>query len=398
MTYHLRVMSAAAGRFVLAFLLIPGFSIAASARAQSAETGPDLLARGNAALEARRYREAVKLFEQAAAERRDSADAFYGLGRSYWGPDRLYPISARRALEAFSRARALVEGKDIAFETKVLEAQVVVYLRSERVSEARAIYVTLLERETRPERIAYMKTQIGEIDLELGVFPADELTIKNAQGDILGPIGPNQMRTTRYFEKGRHTRDLAQEEKWYRLASIADPMMYQAHNNLGMALAQQGRYEDALLPLRRADTVWKMSYPKFPLYRRAHVWLLFCYLELGRLDDARAEWEIVRNIKEADEDQLAWIFGARLRIEVGQGAGVLPTLESAARENPEHIELLYALASAYAQLARFPEAVRTLQEAMAAIPEECPYFRAREPRWRRQLEAWNQGVSASGEK
>jgi tetratricopeptide (TPR) repeat protein len=243
-----------------------------------------------------------------------------------------------------------------------------------------------------------MKTQIGEIDLDLGVFPADELTIKNAQGDILGPIGPNQMRTSRYFEKGRHTRDLAHEEKWYRLASIADPMMYQAHNNLGMALAQQGRYEEALLPLRRADTVWKMSYPKFPVYRRAHVWLLFCYLELGRLDEARAEWEIVRNIKEADEDQLAWIFGARLRIEVGQGAEVLPTLESAARENPEHIELLYALASAYAQLARFPEAVRTLQEAMAAIPEECPYFRAREPRWRRQLEAWNQGVSASGEK
>ncbi len=398
MTYHFGVMSAAAGRLVLAFLLVAGLLNTPSARAQSAEAGPDLIARGNAALEARRYREAVKLFEQATAEQPSNADAFYGLGRSYWGPDRLYPISGRRALDAFSKARALVEGKDLAFETKVLEAQVVVYLRSERVAEARAIYATLLERETRPERIAYMKTQIGEIDLDLGVFPADELTIKNAQGDILGPIGPNQMRTTRYFEKGRHTRDLTHEEKWYRLASIADPMMYQAHNNLGMALAQQGRYEEALLPLRRADTVWKMSYPKFPVYRRAHVWLLFCYLELGRLDEARAEWEIIRESKEVDEDQLAWIFGARLRIAVGQGAEVLPTLESAARENPEHIELLYALASAYAGVGRFPEAVRTLQEAISAIPEECPYFRTREPRWRRQLEAWNRGVPIGEEK
>ncbi len=389
-------MPAAAGRFVLAYLLVLGTYPATLAVAQTAETGPDLLARGNAALETRRYREAVRLLEQAATEQPDSADVFYGLGRAYWGPDRLYPISAPRALEAFSKARALVEGRDVAFETKVLEAQVVVYLRSERVSEARAIYTTLLEREARPERIAYMRTQIGEIDLDLGVFPANELTITNAQGDILGPIGPNQMRTTRYFEKGRHTRDPAQEEKWYRLASIADPMMYQAHNNLGMALAQQGRYEEALLPLRRADVVWKMSYPKFPVYRRAHVWLLFCYLELGRLDEAGAEWDLIREVKETDEDQLAWIFGARLKIAVGRGSEVLPTLELAARENPDHIELLYALASAYAGMGRFPEAVRTLQEAIAAIPEECPYFRFRVPRWRLQLEAWNRGVSARG--
>ena len=384
-------MPAAAGYFVLACFLAPALSPARPARTQPAETGPDLLAEGNAALEARRFHEGVRLFEQAAAERPDSAEAFYGLGRAYWGPDRPYPISAGRAIEAFSKARALVEGKDPAFETRVLEALVVVYLRSERVSEARAIYVTLIERETRPERIAYLKTQIGEIDLDLGGFPADALTIVNAQGDILGPIGPNQMRTTRYFEKGRHTRDPAQEEKWYRLAAIADPMMYQAHNNLGVALAQQGRYEEALLPLRRADVVWKMSYPKYPLYLRTHVWLLFCHLELGQLDEARAEWEIVREIKKKDEDHLAWLFGARLQVALGQAGEVLPSLEQAARDDPEHVELLYALASAYAGLGRFADAVRTLQQAIAAIPEECPYFRARAPRWRRELETWTRG-------
>lgn len=384
-------MLAAAGRFVLAFLLLPGPFPTRSAGAQATNASPDLIAQGNAALEARRFREAVRLFEQAAAEHPDSADASYGLGRAHWGPDRLYSISAPRATLALCRARALVEGKDPAFETRVLEALVVVYLRSERVSEARAIYVTLLERETRPERIAHMKTQIGEIDLDLGVFPADELTIVNAQGDILGPIGPNQMRTTRYFEKGRHTRDPVQEERWYRQAAIADPMMYQAHNNLGMALAQQGKYEEALLHLRRADVVWKMSYPKYPLYLRAHVWRLFCHLELDQLETARAEWEIIREIAKNDEDQLAWLFGARLQIALGRASGVLLSLEQAARQDPEHVELLYALASAYAGLGRFADAVRTLEEAIAAIPEECPNFRARAPRWRHELETWAHG-------
>jgi len=384
-------MSAAAGRLVLAFFLVQTLS-ARGVRAEAPEVDPDLVAQGNAALEARRFREAVRLFGQAVAERPGSAEAFFGLGRAYWGPDRPYPISAARAIEALSRARALVEGKDPAFEARVLESLVLACLRSERVAEARALYLTLLERETRPERIAHMKTQVAEIDLDLGVFPADALTIVNAQGDILGPIGPNQMRTTRYFEKGRHTRDPAQEEKWYRLATIADPMMYQAYNNLGMALAQQGKYEEAVLHLRRADVVWRMSYPKYPPYLRAHVWLLFCHLELGALDEARAEWEIIREIEKKDEDHLAWLFGARLQIALGRTREVLPSLEQAAREDPEHVELLYALASAYAGRGRFADAVRTLQEAIAAIPEECPYFRARAPRWRRELEAWIRGV------
>lgn len=56
-----------------------------------------------------------------------------------------------------------------------------------------------------------------------------------------------------------------------------------------MALAQQGKYEEAILHLQRADVVWRMKYPKHPLYLHAHAWLLFCYLELGQLDLARAE-------------------------------------------------------------------------------------------------------------
>jgi tetratricopeptide (TPR) repeat protein len=382
-----------AGRFVIALLLVPGLCPTRSAGAQAADTGHDPIAQANAALEARRFREALRLFDQAVAERPDSAEALYGLGRASWGADRLYPISTRRAIEAFSKARALVQGKDPAFETKVLEALVVVHLRSERVSEAREIYVTLIERETRPERIAYMKTQIGEIDLDLGLVQADALTIVNAQGDILGPIGPNEMRTNRYFEKGRHTLDPEQQEKWYRLAAIADPTMYQAHNNLGAALAQQGKYEEALLHLRRADVVWKMSYPRYPLYLRAHAWLLFCHLELGQLNEARFEGEVISEIPKKDEDQLAWLFSARLAIALGRASQVLAPLEQAVREDPEHVEFLHALASAYAGLGRFADAARTLREALAAIPNECPYFRARAPRWRRDLESWTRDAS-----
>jgi tetratricopeptide (TPR) repeat protein len=246
----------------------------------------------------------------------------------------------------------------------------------------------LIEREARPERIAHMKTQIGEIDLDLGEFEADPLTIVNAQGDILGPIGPNRMRTNRYFEKGRHTRDPEQEAKWYGLAARADPMMYQAHNNAGMALAHLGKYEEALLHLRRADTVWRMSYPNFRLYLRAHVWQLFCHLELGDIEAARAEWEVIREHEKKDEDHLAWLFGARVQVALGRSAEVLPALERAAREDPEHVEVLHALATAYAGSGRFTDAVRTLEAAIDAIPEECPLFRARLPRWRRELEGW----------
>lgn len=169
-------MSASADALLIAVLL---FGSATPAAPASVEGGPDLLAQANAALDARRFREAVRLFEEAAAAWPERPEVFYGLGRAYWGPDRLYPISAGKAIDAFARALLLVGGKNPALETPILEALVVVFLRSERVSEARSIYVKLLERETRPERLNYMKTQIGEIDLDLGAFEPDEVTITN---------------------------------------------------------------------------------------------------------------------------------------------------------------------------------------------------------------------------
>jgi tetratricopeptide (TPR) repeat protein len=371
----------AASGLLLAFLLARG--------QQPAEAAPSLLARANAALETRRFSEAVRIFGQAVAEQPGSAEALYGLGKAYWGPDRLFPISADKAIDAHQKALTLVADEDTGLETRILEALVLVYLRSERVSEARSIFVRLLEREMRPDRIAYIKTQIAEIDLDLGVLEPDELTIVNAQGDILGPIGPNYMRTNRYFEKGRHTRDPVREEKWYRLAARADPMMYQAHNNLGVALAHQGRYEEAILHLRRADVVWRMKYPKHPLYLHAHAWLLFCYLELGQLDLARAEGLIIGEIEKKDEDLFAFLYGARLRIALGGAQEVVGSLEEASRRDPENVEVLHALASAYAGLGRFADAARSLRAALEAIPEECPYFQARAPRWRLDLEAWS---------
>jgi adenylate cyclase len=53
-------------------------------------------------------------------------------------------------------------------------------------------------------------------------------------------------------------------------------------NNLGLAYLVAGRYEEALVPLKKALTL-------IPNHVPAHLLLAVCYVELGRLEEARAE-------------------------------------------------------------------------------------------------------------
>ena len=52
--------------------------------------------------------------------------------------------------------------------------------------------------------------------------------------------------------------------------------------NLGLAYLVAGRYEEALVPLKKALTL-------IPNHVLAHILLAVCYVELGRLEEARAE-------------------------------------------------------------------------------------------------------------
>jgi len=340
---------------------------------------------GRRAVETRRYREAVALLEQSAAMA-PSVDTFFLLGRAYWGEDRPYPISAAKAITAFRRAVELDPDLTSSTARTGLEQLALAAVRNERLDEARSAYERLLVGESDPERVARFQTQIDEIDLDRGVYRPPLKTNYNARGEVLGPVGPRQMRTNQNFEKGRHTADPVRGEAHFRKAIETDPTMHQAYLNLAQALIQQRRYADAIPFLTEADRVWRINHPEGPPYVRAMVSLVTCHLELGHLDQAV---EIQRAL-DAVPGQDNWeVLGAmRLRIETGRAAETIPVLEAGALDDPDNVAVLHALATAYAAVGRYADAVRQIRSALEAIPPDHPFLdRAVEP-WRALERTW----------
>ncbi len=345
----------------------------------SRPSAEELYRLGKKALAASRYKESIRFLKQAAVRRNADVEVYYWLGVAYWNREQ-----GEQAINSYRQAVELDSEGRSAWSLYALENLAEVYTRTEHAEEARTAYRSALARETRAEWIAKIHNQIAELDLALGDYQPDEATVYNERGEIIGGVGPGQMHTNRNFEIARQTNDPTKEEEYYRLAIETDPKMYQPYFNLGLALVHQGRYREAIPWLKKSDEVWKADSTLNPHHfdkSDAHAFLALCYLELGELDMASRHSQ--RAQATGETNYWAVLYASRVRIELGQADDVLPTLETLARDDPEHAETLYALSLAYATLGRPGQAREPLLAAIDSIPDNHPWMVRLRDEWKR---------------
>jgi Flp pilus assembly protein TadD len=134
-----------------------------------------------------------------------------------------------------------------------------------------------------------------------------------------------------------------------------------AHINLGSALLQAGRLDEAISHLQKALQL-------NPGYAKAHNNLGNAFLQKGNVTEAIAHFQQALQLEPADpwvKNNLAWLLAtcADASLRNGNKAVELATQanELAGGENPI---ILHTLAAAFAEAGRFSEAVETAQRAL----------------------------------
>ncbi|HUU34422.1 MAG TPA: tetratricopeptide repeat protein [Vicinamibacterales bacterium] len=371
------------GCLLLVWLLV---GAAAPALAQPPQapraSAPDLAAmieRAQVALASRRYLEAVAQLTAVVAAAPDNGRAWYLLGQAHWADDRADSLSAQNASDAFAAAVTHSNGLRQPWGRPALESLAVSAVRSEQLDRARAAFARLVDIETDPGKLARYRTQIDEIDLDRGTYQPDAGVRYGPTGEIIGPVGPLAMRTNRWFEKGRHTQDPAKAEDYYRRATEADPIAWQAPLNHGIALARQWRFGEAMAPLAEADRRWTAANPGAGPHVRAHLWRLIGFLELHQPEDAAREVAVLSATPERDP----WVslYLLRYLVVAGRAADAVPSMERFADANPENVEVLYALAEGQLALGKKRDAEATVRRALACLPDGHPTLKY----WRQPL-------------
>ena len=360
------------GRLLLAALVAAGVvqsPLLAQVRPSTSRVEAPI-ARAETALAASRFLDAVAQLRAIVKTTPDNGRAWYLLGQAYWADDRADSLSAKNASDAFEKAVTHSGGLAAPWGRPALEKLAVSAVRSEQLGRARAAFARLLKVETEPGNLARYRTQIDEIDLDLGTYVPPAGTRYGPTGEIVGPVGPLAMRTNRWFEKGRHTQDPVKAEDYYRRATEADPVAWQAPLNQGIALARQRRFAEAMSPLVEADGRWRRANPAAGPHVRANLWRLIGFLELNRLEDAAQAVAVLMAAPDADP----WVslYLLRYLVAVGKAAEAVPSIARFADANPESVEVLYALALGQLALSRTRDARATIRRALACIPDGHP--------------------------
>lgn len=346
-----------------------------------ATRGP--LAPAKAAIIARQFRRAVALLTQITADDPGDWRAWYMLGQAYWNEHRTYSISVQKAIDAWTTALKHIDERDVASRIKVLKDLALIYVRNERLEEARQTYQQLAELDLSAEGQRNYLTQIDEIALDIGTYKPPPNAFYNDAGEVLGPIGPKTMRTNQNFERGRHTQDVANQAKWYRLAVKTDPQMPQAWSNLGVALVLMRKFDEAMEPLKQADVVYRGLKDRNPAgepYAKSLGWLALCHIEAGNLDEARK----LLQIAPMQEALL------RLAIAEGQAQGALQRIEQALEQHPEDVPLLYTKALALRSMKRHKQADAVLEQLLEQIPPDHLVYRFQRDHWRQLMSDQNE--------
>jgi len=305
------------------------------------ETAYDL---GRMALTAEHYTAAISFFEHARLLRPDDLPALFYLAESCRGKG-----LTRRALSAYAEIIRRDPGEKSLYSLFALERSAQLHSRHDRLAEARAAYEKALARETRPEWRLKITNQLAELDLTEG-HPRDDGNYRyNEAGEVIGGVGPGDMRTNQNFEIARHTADWKKKEIYFRKAIETDPGMYQAYFDAGLALTKQGRFSGALPFFETANTVWQQRSdvnPEGAEKASAYAYLGLCRLKLGQPDSALTLCD--RAISLDSTYFKAYLFKAQALMILGRNGAAADILKQLLRASPDDAEVLAEMARAYA--------------------------------------------------
>ena len=148
----------------------------------------------------------------------------------------------------------------------------------------------------------------------------------------------------------------------YEQALRIKPDYAEAHNNLGIALAQTGKIEEAIAHYEQALRIK-------PDYAEAHNNLGIALAQTGK---SRSH----RTLRAGATDQARFRRGARQpgdRLGAGgQDTEAIGQYEQALRIKPDYVEAHYNLALALEKMGRTPEAIEHYQQALKLRPDDIP--------------------------
>ena len=278
---------------------------------------------GKRALEAKRYDDALRYFEQALERRADLTDARYGQSLVY--------VAQGQTSQAEAALKRLIQD---APEMAAAHTQLgSLYMRTGRHQAAADAYrqVTVLQPQ---EANAYHqwsmalaaqgKTTEAEAQLQQAV------RLNPAYAAAHNDLG------TLYAERGEMGRAIES----FQAAVQADRQSVAAQYNLAMAYGTQGdtaRMISALQDTLRLD----------PQHREAHLNLGIGYLQQGEAFAATAQFQTL--VKLAPEMADAHYFLAVAAAQMGQREAMQASLQRAVQQDPNHARAHSALASLYFQ-------------------------------------------------
>jgi tetratricopeptide (TPR) repeat protein len=171
------------------------------------------------------------------------------------------------------------------------------------------------------------------------------------------------------YQKGRTSDAIRRFERALQI----DPDRASVHSSLGVALLEKGRAEESLAHLQTAIQL-------DPHDADAHYNLGNTFLAMGRAREALAQYQTVLEINPDDTqamNNMAWILATSPDPMIRDGIRAVAVAERAVKltENKEQ-RTVATLAAAYAEIGRFPEAVKTAQRALQLALNEGNNARA----------------------
>jgi protein O-mannosyl-transferase len=230
----------------------------------------------------------------------------------------------------------------------------VVLMESGRVQEAlphleRALQAQPNNFETQ-DNLGYAAVSLGRVEESLPYFlRAVELGPNRAEP--YHNLGKTLLLLGRFEEAGVHL----------RRALEIDPTNVPAYSDLGKLLLQLGRADESLANLQRALQI-------DPNYRVAQYNIANTLFYLGRVDEAVSHLQKALALEPSTPEgqkNVAWVLATSPEARIRDGAKAIQLAERANELTQGKNPLFMAtLAAAYAEVGRFPDAVRTAENAL----------------------------------
>ena len=146
----------------------------------------------------------------------------------------------------------------------------------------------------------------------------------------------------------------------YQQALRINPDFVEAHYNLGLALVQQGRLQEAI-------SHWEQALRLKPDFAEAHYNLGLALVQQSRLQEAISHWEQALRLK-PDLAEAHYNLGLALE-QTGRVQEAIQHYEQALRINPDYAVAHYNLGVALEQAGRMPEAIQHYEQALRIKPD-----------------------------